>query len=401
MLIKITEVASAESITPADNPTFYVEMGGVFRRITLAQAKELFESALTVDAKMALLNCFEHVAWTDEHGQTYYDTLHDALFPAAVSISATFTPGSHVFYETDSLDALRPYLIVRATMPDSSVEIVTDYVLTGSMAVGTNTITVRYQGHTDTFEVTTYADPAYIEAVFTQPSSTIYMDDSLNSLKSNLVVTYYSAPGATGTVLADSAYTLIGTLTEGTSVITAEYQGLADTFNVANVVDYYNIHTWSMSGGNLVKLSGSVDPNQSDTTKYPSRMYYRADVATRRTYQVTKGKAPYYTYNQTAVPSSYYPIPVPPNANHVKITMTPARQYIYANFPPYDPATGQYQNATATDRISWTQLTNGVLEKNITTNNGHLFMAMNSKYDSAGTSYPVEPTNMIIEFSEV
>lgn len=357
-------------------------------------------TGLSDDAKLALLACFQKVAWIDDDGQDYYDTLHDALFPTAVSISATFTPGSHVFYETDSLDDLRPYLVVRATMPDSTVEVVTDYFLTGSMAVGTNTITVLYQGLTDTFTVTTVADPAYIEAVFTQPQTTIYTDDSLDSLKSNLVVTYYSAPGATGTVLANSAYTLVGTLTEGTSVITAEYQGLTDTFEVT-VVDFYNIHTWSMSIGNLEKAVGSVDPNMSDTAKYPSRITYRADVAARRTYLVTKGKAPCYTFNQTEVPSPYYPIPVPPNANHIKITMTPAGQYIYANFPPYDPATGQYQDATATDRILWTQLTNGVLEKNITTNNGHLFMAMNSKYDSAGTSYPVEPTNMVIEFSEV
>ena len=429
--------------------------------------------------RAALLQCFRKVAWIDQNGQDYYDELYDTLYPVPESISAVFTQGDAVIWDTSSLDDLKQYLVVTATYGDSSTAQVFDYTLSGTLTAGTSTITVsymektatfsvtvthnpayltavytqtstvyegdpvsilkpdlvvtyyenaqatgvvlsensytlsgtltegtstvtvNYQGVTDTFSVTVAADPSYITAVFTQPQTTIYTDDALDTLKSNLVVTLFRRPGEAGTVLADSAYTLSGTLTEGTSVITAEYQGLTDTFNVANVVDYYNIHTWSMSSGNLVKLVGSVDPNQSDTTKYPSRMYYRADVATRRTYQVTKGKAPYYTYNQTAVPSSYYPIPVPPNANHVKITMTPAGQYIYANFPPYDPATGQYQNATATDRISWTQLTNGVLEKDITTNNGHLFMAMNSKYDSAGTSYPVEPTNMVIEFSEV
>lgn len=356
---------------------------------------------LTTDAKMALLTCFQKVAWIDDQGQIYYNALHNSLFPIAISISVTFNSASHVFYDTDTLNDLRPYLIVSATLPDNTTEIITNYSLRGSMTVGTNIITVQYQGVTDTFSVTVVADPSYITAVFTQPQTTIYTDDALDTLKSNLVVTLFRRPGEAGTALADSAYTLSGTLTEGTSVITVVYRGQTDTFNVANVVDFYNIHTWSMSSGNLVKLVGSVDPNQSDTTKYPSRMNYRADVATRRTYQVTKGKAPYYTYNQTAVSSSYYPIPVPPNANHVKITMTPAGQYIYANFPPYNPETGQYQNATATDRISWTQLTDGVLEKNITTNNGHLFMAMNSKYDSAGTSYPVEPTNMVIEFSEV
>ena len=31
-------------------------------------------------AKEALLNCFEHVAWIDGHGQNYYDELYEALY---------------------------------------------------------------------------------------------------------------------------------------------------------------------------------------------------------------------------------------------------------------------------------------------------------------------------------
>lgn len=31
-------------------------------------------------AKAALLTCFRHVAWTDEHGQDYYDALESALY---------------------------------------------------------------------------------------------------------------------------------------------------------------------------------------------------------------------------------------------------------------------------------------------------------------------------------
>jgi len=36
-------------------------------------------SGLSEDAKQALLACFRHVAWTDEHGQDYYDALASAL----------------------------------------------------------------------------------------------------------------------------------------------------------------------------------------------------------------------------------------------------------------------------------------------------------------------------------
>lgn len=109
---------------------------------------------LTEDAKIALLACFQHVAWTDDKGQTYYDALYDSLFPDVVAITATFTPGSHVFYDTDSLNALRPYLVVTATTYEGETKIVSNYSLSGSMSAGTNTITVRYQNLTDTFTVT-------------------------------------------------------------------------------------------------------------------------------------------------------------------------------------------------------------------------------------------------------
>ncbi len=35
---------------------------------------------LSDEAKEALLACFEHVAWIDEHGQDYYDALYSALY---------------------------------------------------------------------------------------------------------------------------------------------------------------------------------------------------------------------------------------------------------------------------------------------------------------------------------
>ena len=196
--------------------------------------KELIESGggFSADAKLALLACFQKVAWIDDQGQTYYDTLHDALFPTAVSISATFTPGSHVFYETDTLDALRPYLIVRATMPDSSVEIVTNYVLTGSMAVGTNTITVRYQGLTDTFEVTTQADPGYITATFSPSVNPVSIGDDADAVKPDITVTYYSRPGASGVAVDNADVTVTGTVDASPTVMGVVYRSYTTTVSV-------------------------------------------------------------------------------------------------------------------------------------------------------------------------
>lgn len=72
------------------------------------------------------------------------------------------------------------------------------------------------------------ASVSYITCVYTQ-SGTVYPTDSLNSLKSDLVVTAHYTDSTTGTV---NGYTLSGTLTTGTSTITVTYSGKTTTFNV-------------------------------------------------------------------------------------------------------------------------------------------------------------------------
>lgn len=67
-----------------------------------------------------------------------------------------------------------------------------------------------------------------ISAVYTQ-SGTVYDTDSLDSLKSDLVVTALYSDTTTETV---TTYTLSGTLTAGTSTITVSYGGKTTTFNV-------------------------------------------------------------------------------------------------------------------------------------------------------------------------
>lgn len=111
---------------------------------------------VTEEFKQALLDCFEHVAWIDDQGQDYYDALYAALYPPAdvLSISAVFTQGEAVVYDTDSLDTLKQYLVVTATMTDSTTQTVTDYTLSGTLTVGTSTVTVSYGGKTTTFNVT-------------------------------------------------------------------------------------------------------------------------------------------------------------------------------------------------------------------------------------------------------
>ena len=191
------------------------------------------KSGLTEDVKQALLACFAHVAWIDEHGQDYYDDLENALYPPTnlVSISATFNQGANVIYDTDDLDVLEQYLTVTAHYDDNTHVTVTDYALSGTLTAGTSTITVTYGGKTTTFNVTvTQRVLSSISAAYTQ-SGTVYDVDTLDSLKSDLVVTALYSDASTETV-PSTDYTLSGTLAVGTSTITVSYSGKTTTFNV-------------------------------------------------------------------------------------------------------------------------------------------------------------------------
>ena len=70
-----------------------------------------------------------------------------------------------------------------------------------------------------------------ITANFQQGQAVVYNTDSLDSLKQYLTVTATYDDASTETV-PSSAYTLSGTLTTGTSVITVTYDGKTDAFNV-------------------------------------------------------------------------------------------------------------------------------------------------------------------------
>ena len=86
------------------------------------------------------------------------------------------------------------------------------------------------QDYVDALEAALYppANLVSISAVYTQ-SGTVYDTDTLDSLKSDLVVTAHYDDSTTEVV---TTYTLSGTLTEGTSTITVSYGGKTTTFEV-------------------------------------------------------------------------------------------------------------------------------------------------------------------------
>lgn len=148
--------------------------GGVYNSAAVQTDTSLTQSGMAADAKatgdaiaainisgvsealkISLLQLASKVAYIDDDGQDYYDDLYDALYPSAelVAISAVYTQSGAV-YDTDSLDSLKPDLVVTAVYDDTSTNTVTTYTLSGTLTVGTSTITVSYGGKTTTFNVT-------------------------------------------------------------------------------------------------------------------------------------------------------------------------------------------------------------------------------------------------------
>lgn len=122
-------------------------------------------------------------------------------FKSLVSISAVYTQSGTV-YDTDSLDDLKADLVVTGLYDDQSTETVTEYTLSGTLEVGTSTITVTYSGKTTTFNVTV-----------TEPSlyQVEYRGNYTTNTPSNTRVTLITgdvtfAPGDTVTIDIASGY---------------------------------------------------------------------------------------------------------------------------------------------------------------------------------------------------
>lgn len=104
---------------------------------------------------------------------------------AAQSITATYTQSGTV-YDTDSLDSLKADLVVTANYAGGTSETVpaSGYTLSGTLAVGTSTVTVEYAGLTTTFNVVV---SVYVPTpVYELPSVTTF--DGTNYIDTNIIL---------------------------------------------------------------------------------------------------------------------------------------------------------------------------------------------------------------------
>lgn len=98
--------------------------------------------------------------------------------PALVSIKAQFNQGSAVVVGTDNIDTLKQYLTVEATYSDSTTRVLdaSEYTLVGTLAYPSATVTVDFQGVTDTFVVAVAYDA---QVAYLQSTGTQYIDTGI------------------------------------------------------------------------------------------------------------------------------------------------------------------------------------------------------------------------------
>lgn len=181
--------------------------------------------------KAALLQLAQKVAYIDDDGADYYQDLYDALYPPKelVSISAVFTQGQTVVYDTASLDSLKTMLVVTGTYDDQSTETIpsTEYTLSGTLTAGTSTITVTCDGKTTTFTV----------QVTHQPGVYAVTNNLTGCSNSNSANSVTEGGSYSGTITASAGYMMTGATVSitmgGTDITGTAYSN--GTISIASV----------------------------------------------------------------------------------------------------------------------------------------------------------------------
>lgn len=155
-----------------------------------------------------------------------FRTAFDIEAATITGISATYT-GGNVTAGT-SVDALTG-IVVTANYSDGSKRTVTGYTLSGTIAEGSNTITVTYEGMTTSFTVIGVAEAVILSSIsVTYSGGSVPAGTALDDL-TGIVVTAQYSDGSTATV---TGYTMSGEITEGSNTITVTYQDKTTTFSV-------------------------------------------------------------------------------------------------------------------------------------------------------------------------
>ena len=159
----------------------------------------------------------------------------------------------------------------------------------------------------------------------------------------------------------------------------ASYESLK---NALGIVYKYDL---SLSNGLVEKHVGGIGSNSNHSMCLDNGV-------NRRTYTYSEGVIPFFD-KETDTPLNVYPIPVPPDAVSVTITITPNTQYIFAAIRKLTSDRTDYSST-----IGSIPYTAGSGTINIVRDDERKYLFILSKYNNAGSSYPTEPTDLRIVF---
>lgn len=160
-----------------------------------------------------------------------------------VSISAAFAQGDNVIYDTDSLDALKPYLMVTAHYDDDTDVVVSNYTLSGELTAGASTVTVGFEGKTATFNVTV-----------TEKPHLVFVDGKVSSVLANSTVT--TRDGTTYSVEWNPEYT--GTQTFQNCRVYLQYNFVAGKTYQINLKSSKGWYLYETASENTTGNSGTL-----------------------------------------------------------------------------------------------------------------------------------------------
>ena len=358
-------------------------------------------SGLTEDIKQALLQIASNVAYEEDDGSVYYNALYSALYETEWAITNTLT---HCSSSNASAS------VTKNGSYSATITASTGYTLTGasvSITMGGNDITnTAYNNGTISIASVTGAlvititaaakTVSSISAVYTQ-SGTVYDIDSLDSLKTDLVVTATYTDSSTSTI-PNTDYTLSGTLTDGTSTITVTYQTQTTTFTVTVVQKYY----YDLADG-MVKLNYGITPSANFSAVHTNgEIVLDGNVSSTRRAFPTTSVAPRCMmlstvnnpYPADLQETEYYPIKIPTDATGVSFSVTPSSQYMSVFLYTYDD-TNHYQKTSAS-QSGWKQGT-GTMSF---TAGAYQYLSIATKYNSGGSTYPDDPSAISVTFTK-
>lgn len=244
-----------------------VDDAGRTRITALEQGGGGSGTGLTQTEKNLLLSLFEKAAYAEDDAGTAYTALSNLWTGYSITWSGTG------YTKSNSAIAVSAGASFTSTVTANTGFTLTDVAVT----MGGNTVQGAWSNGTVTIPnvtgdivitvTTAQITVSSISAAYTQ-SGTVYDTDTLDSLKSDLVVTATFMDSTTGVINA-ADYTLSGTLEEGTSTITVSYGGKTDTFDVlvtAEPVDIFSSTTWT--AGLLSAYGKAINVAENDGWKY-------------------------------------------------------------------------------------------------------------------------------------